>query len=375
MPPRPGSGRLDQTTRVGCAAMSPRGVPGSSSCPDVVTDAAASGADRRPASPPTQRSCARSSTARRRDDFGETGFLAAANRAAADMQASRRRARLPASESRVSSPSRRGPIRPWQTSRTARVTRPGRSRISEGRRARSEQRAGQSAVAAAERSVIMKRVLLTMSLVACAAGVAFAQKPAPSGKKAPLVEFEMMTWPEVKAALAAGKTTALVYTGGTEQRGPQNVNGGHTLMGREIAKAIALEVRKRDRSARAALHAEQRQRAAAGDDRADAGAARRAPRAHYRAGDDHRLQERRRDGRSRRRTASHLRRSREEDGREATRRKASTSTSATRSTPRRRATSTSGCRSTATRSARTPAFPTRRRCCISAATRAGCGRS
>ena len=30
--------------------------------------------------------------------------------------------------------------------------------------------------------------------------------------------------------MAAGKTTALFYTGGTEQRGPQNVNGGHTLM-------------------------------------------------------------------------------------------------------------------------------------------------
>src|SRR4026207_667494 len=53
----------------------------------------------------------------------------------------------------------------------------------------------------------------------------------------------MMTWPEVKAALAAGKTTALVYTGGTEQRGPQNVNGGHTLMGRENAKTIPPRVR------------------------------------------------------------------------------------------------------------------------------------
>jgi len=51
-----------------------------------------------------------------------------------------------------------------------------------------------------------------------------------------------MTWPEVKAALAAGKTTALFYTGGTEQRGPQNVNGGHTLMGREIVRAIALRL-------------------------------------------------------------------------------------------------------------------------------------
>ena len=54
-----------------------------------------------------------------------------------------------------------------------------------------------------------------------------------------LVEFEMMTWLEVKAAIAAGKTTALVYTGGTEQRGPQNVNGGHTLLGKYTVKAIA----------------------------------------------------------------------------------------------------------------------------------------
>ncbi len=52
----------------------------------------------------------------------------------------------------------------------------------------------------------------------------------------------MMTWPEVKAALEAGMTTALVYNGGTEQRGPQNVNGGHTLMARETVRAVALEL-------------------------------------------------------------------------------------------------------------------------------------
>ncbi len=59
---------------------------------------------------------------------------------------------------------------------------------------------------------------------------------------ADLVEFEMMTWPEVKDALAAGKTTALFYTGGVEQRGPQNANGGHNLMARAIVKAIALKL-------------------------------------------------------------------------------------------------------------------------------------
>jgi creatinine amidohydrolase/Fe(II)-dependent formamide hydrolase-like protein len=98
----------------------------------------------------------------------------------------------------------------------------------------------------------MRRVITTIPAIALlSAATAFAQapaakpatakKPAATAKK-PLVEFEMMTWPEVKQALADGKTTALFYTGGTEQRGPQNVNGGHTLMGREIVRTIALRL-------------------------------------------------------------------------------------------------------------------------------------
>src|SRR5499425_2045174 len=98
----------------------------------------------------------------------------------------------------------------------------------------------------------MRRVISTIpALALLSAAAAFAQAPAakpaaakqaPAAKKQPLVEFEMMTWPEVKQAIAEGKTTALFYTGGTEQRGPQNVNGGHTLMGREIVKTIALRL-------------------------------------------------------------------------------------------------------------------------------------
>jgi creatinine amidohydrolase len=48
-----------------------------------------------------------------------------------------------------------------------------------------------------------------------------------------------MTWVEVKAALAAGKTTTLIYTGGTEQRGPQNANGYHNVVAHAAAEAIA----------------------------------------------------------------------------------------------------------------------------------------
>jgi creatinine amidohydrolase len=91
------------------------------------------------------------------------------------------------------------------------------------------------------RVIDMRRLLTTSPVLLLSASTAFAQPSKPAAKKE-LVEFEMMTWPEVKAALAAGKTTALIYTGGTEQRGPQNVNGGHTLMGREIVKTIALRL-------------------------------------------------------------------------------------------------------------------------------------
>jgi creatinine amidohydrolase len=96
----------------------------------------------------------------------------------------------------------------------------------------------------------MRRPCTAIAVLALSAAAALAQAPAAGPATAafagpataPLVEFEMMTWPEVKAALAAGKTTALIYTGGTEQRGPQNVNGGHTLMGRATVKAIAIKL-------------------------------------------------------------------------------------------------------------------------------------
>ena len=79
------------------------------------------------------------------------------------------------------------------------------------------------------------RLLTTGLILALPISIAGAQ-----ARTEPLVEFENMTWVEVKNALAAGKTTALYYTGGTEQRGPQNTNGGHNYMARATAKAIAL---------------------------------------------------------------------------------------------------------------------------------------
>ena len=86
----------------------------------------------------------------------------------------------------------------------------------------------------------MQRALVSFSMLIAFASVSSAQTS--KNAKEPLVEFENMTWAEVKQALADGKTTALFYTGGTEQRGPQNTNGGHTFMGRATVKAIALKL-------------------------------------------------------------------------------------------------------------------------------------
>ncbi|MDY6946940.1 MAG: creatininase family protein [Pseudomonadota bacterium] len=87
---------------------------------------------------------------------------------------------------------------------------------------------------------------LMVAGVALALSVTATLAPPPAGAAASsakaAVEFELMTWPEVKDALAAGKTTALIYTGGVEQRGPQNVNGGHNIMGRAIVREIALRL-------------------------------------------------------------------------------------------------------------------------------------
>lgn len=63
-----------------------------------------------------------------------------------------------------------------------------------------------------------------------------------SAVAAQLVEMELMTYPEVAAALHAGKTTVLIYNGGTEQRGPHAVLGGHSLIARRASVEIARQL-------------------------------------------------------------------------------------------------------------------------------------
>jgi len=82
----------------------------------------------------------------------------------------------------------------------------------------------------------MRFVLGVSALFACLAW------PVPAAAQAPATVFlEDMTWVEVRDAIAAGKTTIIIPTGGTEQNGPHMVLGKHNY----LVKYKAGEVAKR----------------------------------------------------------------------------------------------------------------------------------
>lgn len=56
------------------------------------------------------------------------------------------------------------------------------------------------------------------------------------------VETERMTWLEIRDAVAAGKKTIIIPTGGTEQNGAHMVTGKHNMIVRETARRVALKL-------------------------------------------------------------------------------------------------------------------------------------
>jgi len=81
----------------------------------------------------------------------------------------------------------------------------------------------------------MKKTLALISAIALSPTLAFAQQP----NVKDIVELELLTHTEVADKLKSGTTTILLVTGGTEERGPKDVIGGHTIMARHQAIAIA----------------------------------------------------------------------------------------------------------------------------------------
>ncbi len=76
------------------------------------------------------------------------------------------------------------------------------------------------------------RFTCAMFVVGCLMGVVQAQAP-------DTVFLEDLTWPEVRDALAAGTTTVIIPTGGTEQNGPHMVLGKHNYLVRHKAGEVA----------------------------------------------------------------------------------------------------------------------------------------
>jgi creatinine amidohydrolase len=78
-------------------------------------------------------------------------------------------------------------------------------------------------------------LLFAANILAAAVLVAAAGARAEPGS----AWIDDLTWPEIRDAIAAGKRTAIVYTGSTEQNGPHMVVGKHNIVARYVAQRIA----------------------------------------------------------------------------------------------------------------------------------------
>jgi creatinine amidohydrolase/Fe(II)-dependent formamide hydrolase-like protein len=89
--------------------------------------------------------------------------------------------------------------------------------------------------------IVLSVLVLTASAVdAAAKGTGKKTEDLPSVQADPVVDIELLTWPEIyKAIHEQGKTTAIIFNGGTEQRGPQGVTGAHNFIAHATADAIA----------------------------------------------------------------------------------------------------------------------------------------
>ena len=67
-------------------------------------------------------------------------------------------------------------------------------------------------------------------LITLAYAVSISAAQAPSVPQPDSVFLEDLTWVEVRDAIAAGKTTVIIPTGGTEQNGPRMALGKHNYL-------------------------------------------------------------------------------------------------------------------------------------------------
>jgi creatinine amidohydrolase/Fe(II)-dependent formamide hydrolase-like protein len=86
------------------------------------------------------------------------------------------------------------------------------------------------------------RAVRVFSLVAFACSIATLAAQGPSLPQLDSVFLEDLTWMEVRDAVAAGKTTVIIPTGGTEQNGPHMALGKHNYLVKYKAGEIAKQL-------------------------------------------------------------------------------------------------------------------------------------
>ena len=85
----------------------------------------------------------------------------------------------------------------------------------------------------------MKKTFALIALSALCSTPALAQV-----NVANIIDMELLTHTELSQKLKDGWTSVILVTGGTEERGPQDVLGGHTMMAHSHASMIAKKLGK-----------------------------------------------------------------------------------------------------------------------------------
>jgi creatinine amidohydrolase/Fe(II)-dependent formamide hydrolase-like protein len=87
-------------------------------------------------------------------------------------------------------------------------------------------------------ALVKKALLLVAMLVA----TMHAMAATPAAAQTRSVWIDDLTWPEVRDAIVAGKSTAIIFVGSSEQNGPHMAIGKHNFIARHAAQRIAEEL-------------------------------------------------------------------------------------------------------------------------------------
>lgn len=89
----------------------------------------------------------------------------------------------------------------------------------------------------------MNRIACLLALVLTGVSAGQINRPTTTSEErvvqASSIYIEDLTWTEVRDAIASGKTTAIIYVGSTEQKGPHMAIGEHNFVAHFVAGRIA----------------------------------------------------------------------------------------------------------------------------------------